>query len=228
VTAAEPAVRCRGLVERYADVVAVDGLDLEVARGECFGLLGPNGAGKTTCIEILEGLLAPDAGGVHVLGRRWPTDASWLRSHLGIQFQETQLADKLTSRRRCGSSARSTPIPRRADDGARSAIAPSALRWEHRRRSWPRWTRSTWSSSASSQTTSHPSDADLAVLPGVRAVRHEGDTVSLGASEVHRTVPALLALLRERDLALSLLTTHSATQEDVFVTLTGRHLRDGQ
>ena len=53
-----PAVRCQGLIKRFADVVAVAGLDLEVRRGECFGLLGPNGAGKTTTIEILEGLHA--------------------------------------------------------------------------------------------------------------------------------------------------------------------------
>src|SRR5215510_2904287 len=52
----EPAIVCRGLVKRYGDVVAVDGLDLVVSPGECFGLLGPNGAGKTTTIEILEGL----------------------------------------------------------------------------------------------------------------------------------------------------------------------------
>ena len=57
-----------GLVKRYGDVVAVDGLSLSVRRGECFGLLGPNGAGKTTTIEILEGLLAPDEGEVEVLG----------------------------------------------------------------------------------------------------------------------------------------------------------------
>ena len=65
------AFRCRGLVKRYGDVVAVAGLDLEVARGECFGLLGPNGAGKTTTIEILEGLTEPDAGEVEVLGEHW-------------------------------------------------------------------------------------------------------------------------------------------------------------
>ena len=50
------ALRCRGLVKRYGSVVAVDGLDLEVRSGECFGLLGPNGAGKTTTVEICEGL----------------------------------------------------------------------------------------------------------------------------------------------------------------------------
>jgi ABC-2 type transport system ATP-binding protein len=51
-----------GLRKHYGDVRAVDGLDLAVAPGECFGLLGPNGAGKTTTIEICEGLLSPDAG----------------------------------------------------------------------------------------------------------------------------------------------------------------------
>jgi len=96
MSSAAPALRCRGLVKRYADVVAVDGLDLEVRRGECFGLLGPNGAGKTTTIEILEGLLAPDAGDVEVLGMRWEHDATRLRQRLGIQLQETQLSDKLS------------------------------------------------------------------------------------------------------------------------------------
>ena len=90
------AVRCDALHKRYADVVAVDGLSLTVQRGECFGLLGPNGAGKTTTIEILEGLLEPDQGEVEVLGLRWRTHAVELRQRLGIQLQETQLADKLT------------------------------------------------------------------------------------------------------------------------------------
>ena len=61
---AAPALLVRGLRKAYDDVVAVDGLDLEVRNGECFGLLGPNGAGKTTTIEICEGLLARDAGDV--------------------------------------------------------------------------------------------------------------------------------------------------------------------
>ncbi len=93
---ASAALSCRGLVKRYGDVLAVDGLDLEVRPGECFGLLGPNGAGKTTTIEILEGLLAADAGEVQVLGMRWDRDATRLRQRLGIQLQETQLNDKLT------------------------------------------------------------------------------------------------------------------------------------
>jgi len=90
------AVRCHGLVKRYEDVTAVDGLDLEVRRGECFGLLGPNGAGKTTTIEILEGLTEPDAGEVEILGTSWARDGNALRERLGISLQETQLTEKLT------------------------------------------------------------------------------------------------------------------------------------
>jgi ABC-2 type transport system ATP-binding protein len=92
----ELAVKCQGLHRRYGDVVAVAGLSLDVHRGECFGLLGPNGAGKTTTIEILEGLLAPDSGDVNVLGMRWASDERALRQRLGIQLQEAQFTDKLT------------------------------------------------------------------------------------------------------------------------------------
>jgi ABC-2 type transport system ATP-binding protein len=80
----------------YEDVVAVDGLDLDVRAGECFGLLGPNGAGKTTTVEILEGLLAPSGGSVEILGKRWETDERWLRERLGVSLQHTHLPDKLT------------------------------------------------------------------------------------------------------------------------------------
>jgi ABC-2 type transport system ATP-binding protein len=93
-----PALSARGLVKRFGDVLAVDGLDLTVRRGECFGLLGPNGAGKTTTIEMLEGLTRPDAGDVTVLGARWDADERELRERLGVSLQETQLADKLTVR----------------------------------------------------------------------------------------------------------------------------------
>ena len=91
-----PALRVKGLRKAYEDVVAVDGLDLQVDAGECFGLLGPNGAGKTTTMEICEGLLSADSGSVEVLGRRWESDASDLRELLGIQLQDTQLSEKLT------------------------------------------------------------------------------------------------------------------------------------
>ena len=91
-----PALLIRGLRKAFADVQAVDGIDLEVAKGECFGLLGPNGAGKTTTIEICEGLTAADEGTVELLGLNWQTGADELRQRIGIQLQETQFPDKLT------------------------------------------------------------------------------------------------------------------------------------
>src|SRR5208282_712524 len=90
------AIRCCGLVKDYGSLRAVNGLDLEVHAGECFGLLGPNGAGKTTAVEVLEGLLPATSGEVELLGRTWETDADWLRQRLGISLQETNLPDKLT------------------------------------------------------------------------------------------------------------------------------------
>ena len=90
------ALRIRGLKKAFVDVQAVDGIDLEVAKGECFGLLGPNGAGKTTTIEICEGLTPPDAGTVELLGLNWNSGADELRQRIGIQLQETQFPDKLT------------------------------------------------------------------------------------------------------------------------------------
>jgi ABC-2 type transport system ATP-binding protein len=90
-----PALRCKDLVKRYGDTVAVAGLDLEVWRGECLGMLGPNGAGKTTTVEIFEGLRAPDSGLVEVLGEPWRGNGLALRARLGIQLQETKFSDKL-------------------------------------------------------------------------------------------------------------------------------------
>jgi ABC-2 type transport system ATP-binding protein len=91
------ALRCMSLVKHFGDVKAVDGVDLEVGVGECFGLLGPNGAGKTTTVEILEGLTVPDSGTVEVLGYRWRTGHDReMRNLLGVQLQDTQLAEKLT------------------------------------------------------------------------------------------------------------------------------------
>ena len=91
-----PAIACRDLKKHYADVKAVDGLDLLVERGECFGLLGPNGAGKTTTIEILEGLNRPDSGDVQILGMTWREHDRDLRERIGVSLQETQLSEKLS------------------------------------------------------------------------------------------------------------------------------------
>jgi ABC-2 type transport system ATP-binding protein len=93
----EPAILVRGLVKRFEDVVAVDGIDLDVERGICFGLLGPNGAGKTTTVEILEGIQRPTAGVVELLGTPWDGRSAELRARIGIQLQETELYGKLSA-----------------------------------------------------------------------------------------------------------------------------------
>jgi ABC-2 type transport system ATP-binding protein len=98
-TGAEVAIRCQGLRVRYGPLLAVDGMDLEVRRGEVFGLLGPNGAGKTTTVEVLEGLLEPEAGEVEVLGARWGRSRErGVRERIGVALQETRLPERLTVR----------------------------------------------------------------------------------------------------------------------------------
>ena len=93
------AICCKNLKKLYPpDVQAVDGLDLEVRTGECFGLLGPNGAGKTTTVEILEGLLEPSSGEVEILGQDWSNGDLSLRQQIGISLQETRFMEKLSVR----------------------------------------------------------------------------------------------------------------------------------
>jgi ABC-2 type transport system ATP-binding protein len=91
-----PALRVRGLRKAYPKVVAVAGLDLDVARGEVFGLLGPNGAGKTTTLEMIEGLTVPDAGEIQVLGLDWRRAGRAIRSRIGVQLQSTSLFNKIS------------------------------------------------------------------------------------------------------------------------------------
>lgn len=92
----EPAVRARGLVKRYRDLVAVNGIDLEAFPGTCLGVLGPNGAGKTTTIEMLEGIRSPDAGEIEILGRTWEREPMAIRERIGVQLQETRLEERVT------------------------------------------------------------------------------------------------------------------------------------
>jgi ABC-2 type transport system ATP-binding protein len=304
------ALRCEGVKKRYGSVTAVDGLDLKVLRGECFGLLGPNGAGKTTTIEILEGLLHADEGDVTVLGLRWATDGAALRTRLGIQLQETQLADKLTvaetlrlfrsfypdgptvdelldtvelaSKRESWVSKLSGGQKQRLSVACALAGRPELLFLDEpttgldpqsRRQLW-RVLEKFRAGGGTILITTHYMDeahavcdrvgimdqgrlialgtprelvlslgaehvvefalgdgpvidtALLAALPGVRDVRRDEAHLHLSTSELHLTVPALLDLLNRRQATLSQLGTHSATLEDVFVTLTGKHLRD--
>lgn len=83
----EPAVRIAGLVKRYGDKTAVQGLDLTVDHGTLTAVLGPNGAGKTSTIECCEGYRRPDGGTVRVLGLDPVADAARLRPRIGVMLQ---------------------------------------------------------------------------------------------------------------------------------------------
>src|SRR5215467_3023470 len=302
-----PPVCVRGLRKAYGDVVAVDGLDLNVGTGECFGLLGPNGAGKTTTIEICEGLLVPDSGRVEILGLRWDRDEKQLRQRLGIQLQETQLADKLTVAevvrlfrsfyergRTVDDVIRLVQLEEKRDGrvgklsgGQKQRLAlacaivgdpdllfldepTTGLDPQSRRQLWdlitdfkahgrtilltthymdeaeilcdrvaivdhgkvialgtPRELIQSLGAEhvvdfALAGNTDQLHESELRSIDGVRAARPRAGGYELNVGALHRTVPSLLGFLSERRLELDQLTTHSATLEDVFVSLTGR------
>jgi ABC-2 type transport system ATP-binding protein len=304
-----PPLLVRGLRKTFGDVVAVDGLDLEVRAGECFGLLGPNGAGKTTTIEICEGLSLPDAGDVVVLGRRWGRDDRELRERLGISLQETQFSDKLTvaeTVRLFRSFYRRGAEPDavidmvqlgekvaarvgRLSGGQKQRLAlacalvgdpellfldepTTGLDPQARRQLWELIERLRSQGSSILLTTHYMDEAErlcdrvaivdhgrviaegtpraliaslgaehvlefavgegavddtmLRTLDGVCAADRRDGTYRLQVTELHRAMPALLSALRHEGAHLTELRTHSPTLEDVFVSLTGRYLRD--
>jgi ABC-2 type transport system ATP-binding protein len=92
----ELAVQTEGLAKAYGDVHAVDGVDLEVERGEIYGFLGPNGAGKTTVIRMLSTLLAPTSGRAWVAGHNVVKHPDEVRLRIGLALQEAALDDKQT------------------------------------------------------------------------------------------------------------------------------------
>jgi ABC-2 type transport system ATP-binding protein len=305
----DAALLVRNLRKAYSDVIAANGLDLEVHRGERFGLLGPNGAGKTTTIEICEGLTTPDSGEVEVLGMRWETQAMALRQRLGIQLQETQLSDKLTvfetvrlfrsfyhqgpsadeviELMHLGEKSKSRVGGLSGGQKQRLALAcalagdpellfldepTTGLDPQARRQLWdvieefraqgrtilltthymdeaerlcdrvaimdhgkqialgtPRELVASIGGenvvefSVGSQTF----DADgLNGIEGICDVRAENGNVRMQVNELHLAVPAVLSEINRQGIPLTELRTHSATLEDVFVALTGRHLRE--
>jgi len=304
-----PPLVLRHLRKTYGDVVAVDGLDLEIRPGECFGLLGPNGAGKTTTIEICEGLTEPDAGEVLILGRRWGAHDRELRELLGISLQETQFAEKLTVAETVRLFRSFYPRgPEPADvielvqlgekagarvgqlsGGQRQRLAlacalvgdpellfldepTTGLDPQARRQLWELIERVRAGGRSILLTTHYMEEAErlcdrVAIVDHGRVIAQgtpreliaslgaehvlefavaDGELVDSAAiagviggepgrqdgvwrlqvSELHEAMPALLGELRRQGVRLSELRTHSATLEDVFVTLTGRQLRD--
>ncbi|MBK7349594.1 MAG: ABC transporter ATP-binding protein [Gemmatimonadetes bacterium] len=305
------ALRLAGLHKAYKDVRAVDGLDLEVRPGECFGLLGPNGAGKTTTIEICEGLLEPDHGTVEILGLGWRRDRAALRERIGVSLQETQFSDKLTTletvalfRSFYAAGAPPAEVLARVQLTEKAGARVGQLSGGQKQRLAiacalvgapellfldepttgldPQSRRQLWELIAGFRaqgrtvilTTHYMDEAErlcdrVAVVdrgkvialgtpreliasigaeqvievmllegaggpapawdqvPGVLGVQQVGRTVTLRVHQLHTALPGLLALLTAAGVALEELRTHAPTLEDVFVALTGRHLRDG-
>lgn len=112
----EPAIAVSGLRKTYGSLVAVNGLDLEVNRGEVFALLGPNGAGKSTTIEILEGFRKRTAGEVQVLGHDPQHADRNFRERVGLMLQTTSGRSSLTAREALSYSARLYPNARGVDE----------------------------------------------------------------------------------------------------------------
>lgn len=113
---AGPAITIRGLTKHYGNLKAVNGLDLDIERGEVFALLGPNGAGKSTTVEILEGFRKRDAGEVTVLGVDPAHPSRDWRCEIGIMLQSTSERGLLTAREALTHASRLYPKPRDVDE----------------------------------------------------------------------------------------------------------------
>jgi ABC-type multidrug transport system ATPase subunit len=125
-----PAILAEGVCHAFGDVVALDGLDLEVETGSVFGLLGPNGAGKTTLVRILATLLRPTAGRARVLAHDVVAEPLAVRRRIGLAGQFAAVDAELTGRENVEMVARlyACRAPRRAVARARCSSASGSSR----------------------------------------------------------------------------------------------------
>jgi lipooligosaccharide transport system ATP-binding protein len=126
--ATEPAILLRAVRKSFGDIVAVDGLDLEVPEGICFGLLGPNGAGKSTTMRMLTAQAVADEGEIRVLGYELPRESKLARARMGVTPQQDNLDIDLTARQNLEVFARLYRIPRRERaDAVERALAMARI-----------------------------------------------------------------------------------------------------
>ena len=126
------AIRAHGLTRRFGDVLAVDGLDLEVPSGSIFGFLGPNGAGKTTTIRLLLGLVEPSEGTAEVLGRDVLSDSQGIRERVGVLLENDGLYDRLTARQNLDFFARVARLDSNQRESRIRALLEEIGLWERR------------------------------------------------------------------------------------------------
>ena len=113
IEAPSSAISLVGVRKRFGDIVAVDGLDLDVPSGTCLGLLGPNGAGKSTTMRMLTAQAIADAGRIEVLGYSLPADSKQARAQCGVVPQEENLDEELTTAQNLSIFARLYRVPAR-------------------------------------------------------------------------------------------------------------------
>ncbi|WP_200215507.1 ABC transporter ATP-binding protein [Micromonospora coerulea] len=113
MTIAQPLIQARGLVKRFGDFTAVDGIDVEVRAGEAFGFLGPNGAGKSSTMRMVGCISPPSGGELRILGMDPVRDGPAIRARLGVCPQLDNLDPELTVRENLTTYARYFGIPRR-------------------------------------------------------------------------------------------------------------------
>ena len=118
----EPAIRLHGVVKRFGSIVAVEGLDLEVAAGICFGLLGPNGAGKSTTMRMLTAQALADEGEISVLSYSLPGQSKQARMEMGVVPQLDNLDVELTCRQILTVFARLYRVPRSEREYLRGSV----------------------------------------------------------------------------------------------------------
>ena len=108
----ELAIRARGLVKRFGENVALDGVDLDVPHGAIYGLLGPNGAGKTTAVRVFTTLLRPDEGSAAIDGIDVVADPNGVRERIGLTGQYAAVEERLTGRENMEYVGRLFHLPR--------------------------------------------------------------------------------------------------------------------
>ncbi len=91
----QPVIEVRDVHKSFKTVQAVRGIDLSISPGQFVAILGPNGAGKTTLVEMIEGIQQPDSGDIFIMGKTWKGNEKYLRNVIGLSLQETHFIDKL-------------------------------------------------------------------------------------------------------------------------------------